>query len=139
MPYPTSITSELRRVSPRCFCCGKKFGIREYRAFHSGTGLHLILVPGVYPEKYAYKVTDAPAGSVYRVGDLIPVDKFKSFGFRYWADAVCVCYSCHLAIHALAIELCKAQDPAFSGSTPYPWVLAEATFNFHRHEKVPAV
>lgn len=138
MSYRDNMVLEVQKVSPRCFVCNKRFGRREYKPVHSGCGLHLELMRDYEPYRYVYLVTDPPLAYKFMDHRIIEVDEFKVFGFRYFADAVCVCHSCHRAIHALALELCRQAIPGFSGNTPTPRLLAEATFNFNLYPPLPA-
>ncbi len=130
MPYTPSIVSEVQRVSPRCFICNHKFGRKEYRPVHSGSGYHLRLREAENPVRYVYEAMDPPTIYGYMKGKFLETDEFI-FGFRYFADAVCVCNGCHQDIHTLALDLCRENLPGFTGNTPLPRLLVEATFNYH--------
>jgi len=131
MSYPEIIVREVRAVSPRCFCCNRLFEFNEYRAVHSGTGRHLILAKEFRPERYIYLITDSPKKYERTHSNIVEVNRFPVFGFRYFADAVCLCNHCHKKIHAFALDLCKKSYPGFMGKTPTPDLLALATFNFN--------
>lgn len=132
MAFIPSIVLEVQRVSPRCFICNHKFARKEYRPVHSGSGFHLRLREVSNPIRYVYEVMDPPGIYRYMKGKLLEIGEF-SFGFRYFADAVCVCNGCHRDIHTLALELNRQRIPDFSGSTPLPRLLVEATFSYHLH------
>jgi hypothetical protein len=133
MPYPEIIVREVRAVSPRCFCCNRLFEPNEYRAVHSGTGRHLILAKAFRPERYIYLITDSPKKYERTHSNIVEVNRFPVFGFRYFADAVCLCDHCHRKIHAFALELCRGSYKGFTGNTPTPDFLALATFNYNVH------
>ncbi len=138
MSFRDSIVKEVQRVSKRCFICNRKFGKREYKAIHSGTGYHLELREAENPVRYVYVATDVPDEYSYMKGHILETNDFI-FGFRYFADAVCVCNGCHQDIHSLALELCRDKIPGFEGNTPTPRLLTEATFCYHKYRfPVPA-
>lgn len=138
MPYRDAIVREVQKISKRCFICNHKFGKREYKAVHSGTGYHLEVKEVEDPVRYVYVVTDAPEEYGYMKGKTIEPEEF-CFGFRYFADAVCLCNGCHQDVHSLALELCRERISEFKGNTPTPRLLAEATFKYHTYRSpVPA-
>lgn len=137
MPYTQAITRDLRKISTVCYCCPTLFKEGEYKAIHSATGLHLVLEEADKPPRYVYRVTDPPEAYAFMMNSRLEVNEF-AFGFRYFADAVCVCNSCHIAIHALALDLCRDSIPDFAGNTPTPRLLVEATFNLKMYAKIPA-
>ncbi len=134
MPYPANIVKDLQTVSKFCFCCGRKFQVDEYKAVHSATGLHLVLEEGEGGVRYQYRVTDPPGAYRIMRDRIVDVNEY-AFKFRYFADAVCVCNGCHKGVHKLALELCRSTIPGFSGNTPTPRLLVEATFNYRYYSK----
>lgn len=138
MSFRDAIVREVQKVSKRCFICDHEFTKKEYKAVHSATGFHLELIELTAPVRYAYAVTDPPRKYRYMKGRVLEVDEFL-FGFRYFADAVCLCNGCHQDVHSLALELCRERISGFKGNTPTPRLLAEATFKYHTHRSpIPA-
>lgn len=137
MTYKSSIAEEVKMTSKKCFCCGKKFQPDEYKAVHSMTGLHLELEETTTePYRYVYRVTDPPKLYSFMMGRVLETDEYE-FGFRYNADAVCLCNRCHKLVHAVALELCVLRIPEFRGNTPTPKLLIDATVNLRKYRKLP--